>query len=443
MKLKVFLPVLMIGLMISSLSMAQDQSKYGEDPETCGIKLSTYTEFFNQGNLNDAMPAWRWCFLNCPEATKNIYIHGTKIVEHFIANATVDSVKEAYVDTLMMVYDSRIQYFGQEGLVLGRKGVSMLKYRSGQVEEAYDVFAKSYELSGAKTEYFALKYYMNTAAVLFGDSKLTKENVVEIYSNVSDAISTQIANDSGKKLPKLEKAAADIEQIFVNSGAADCEAIISLFGPQFEENPDDLDLAKKIVGLLDRGKGEECQLSDLYMNTAVAVYAAEKTSSAAHSIGQGYFKRGDGANAEKYYKEAIELEEDPLKKADMYYEMGLLYYGTLKNYPAARNAARSAIGENPNHAKAYILIGKVYAASGCGETAFEKKSVNWLIVDQFVKAKSVTEDEDIINDANALIGRYSSKFPTLEEVFWLNYSEGQAITIGCWINETTTIRCIK
>ncbi|PLX06788.1 MAG: hypothetical protein C0596_13875 [Marinilabiliales bacterium] len=387
------------------------------------------------------MPAWRWCFVNCPEATKNIYIHGTKIIELFIDNAADDATKEAYVDTLMMVYDNRITYFGQEGLVLGRKGVSMLKYRSNDIQAAYDVFARSFELQGDKTEYFVLQYYMNTAVVIFGNEKLTKEDVVEIYSRVSDVINAQINNAADSKKPKLEQTAAEIEKLFVNSGAADCEAIINLFGPKFEADPENLEMAKKIVGLLDRGKSDECQLSDLYMNAAVLVYTNEKSSTSAHSIAQGYFKRDDGANAEKYYKEAIELEEDALKKADMYYELGLLYYGTLRNYPAARNAARGAIGENPNHGKAYILIGKVYAASGCGETAFEKKSVNWLIVDQFIKAKSVTDDEDVIQDANQLIGRYSSKFPTLEEVFWLNLSEGQTVTIGCWINETTTIRC--
>lgn len=440
MKFKVFLPVLLIGLMMSTASFAQDVSKYGDDPETCGIKLSTYTEFFNQGNYKDAMPAWRWCFVNCPEATKNIYIHGTTIVEFFIDNASDDAVREAYIDTLLMVYDNRIKYFNQEGIVLGRKGLSMLKYRPNDIQGAYDVFERSFELLGNSTEYFALRYYMNTAAVLFGSEVLTKENVVEIYSKVSDAINYQVENAAeGPKKEKLVEAAADIEQLFVNSGAADCAAIISLFGPKLEESPEDVELAKKIVNLLDRGTGDECQLDDLYMKAAVVVYQSEKNSSSAHSIAQGYFKRGDGANAEKYYKEAIELEEVDSKKADMYYELGLLYYNILKNYPASRSAARSALAIDPNYGKAYMLIGRLYAATSCGETAFEKKSVNWLIVDQFIKAKSV--DPSVADEANELIGRYSSRFPTLEEVFWLNFSEGQTVTIGCWINESTTIRC--
>ncbi|MDD2633981.1 MAG: hypothetical protein PHW82_00615 [Bacteroidales bacterium] len=445
MKIKVFLPILFVGLMMSSLLNAQDVSKYGEDPETCAVKLSTYTEFFRQKNIKDAMDSWRWCFINCPEATKNIYIHGTTIVEYFIDNATEDSVREAYVDTLMMVYDNRIKYFDQEGVVLGRKGLAILKYRANDMQGAYETFERSFELLGNGTEYFALKYYMNTASVLFGSEALAKEKIVEIFSKVSSAINYQIENETNeKKKERYIATAEEIKQLFVNSGAADCTAIINVFEPQFEANPQDVELAKEIVALLESGKGDECKLSDLYMNAAVLVYSKEKTSSAAHSIAQGYFKRNDMQNAEKYYNEAIDLEQDNTKKADMYYELGLLYYNLGKNYPAARSAARSALNVDPNYAKAYMLIGKIYAATGgCGETAFEKKSINWLIVDQFIKAKNVTDDEEILKDANELIGRYSSRYPSLEEVFWLNLSEGQTVTIGCWINETTTIRCNK
>ncbi|MDD4150334.1 MAG: tetratricopeptide repeat protein [Bacteroidales bacterium] len=445
MKFKIFLPVLIIGLVMSSLVKAQDVSKYGDDPEACAIKLSTYTEFFRQDNYKDAMNSWRWCFINCPEATKNIYIHGTTIIEYFIDNATDDTVREAYVDTLLMVYDNRIKYFGQEGVLLGRKGLAMLKYRSNDVQAAYEVFERSFELLENSTEYFALKYYMNTAAFLFGGDFLTKEKIVEIFSKVSTAINFQIDNESNeKKKETYISTAEEIKQLFVNSGAADCAAIINVFEPQFNADPQNVELAKEIVDLLDSGTGDDCKLADLYMNAAVLVYNTEKSSSSAHSIAQGYFKRNDSGNAEKYYLEAINLEKDDSKKADMYYELGLLYYNLVKNYPAARSAARGALAIDPNYGKAYMLIGRVYAATGgCGETAFEKKSINWLIVDQFIKAKNVSSDADVAKDANELIGRYSSRFPTLEEVFWLNLSEGQTVTIGCWINETTTIRCTQ
>ena len=57
----------------------------------------------------------------------------------------------------------------------------------------------------------------------------------------------------------------------------------------------------------------------------------------------------------------------------MYYELAL-YYSNFKNYVKARQAARNALVNNPNYGKAYILIGRLYAAGGsCGETVVEKK----------------------------------------------------------------------
>ncbi|MCK9254278.1 MAG: hypothetical protein GX793_08830 [Bacteroidales bacterium] len=442
MKTNVFLTGILLTVMLSNSLIAQE-GNFGDDPENCRVNLSTYTEFFNQKNYTDAMPAWRWCFVNCPEATRNIYIHGTTIIENFIADQTDEEIAEAYIDTLMMVFDNRIKYFGQEALVLGRKGISMLKYRNTQIKEANEVLKRSFELGKESSEYFVLQYLMQTTAILYGNEDLSKEEVVTTYSELSDAINFQIENEGNEtKKARLEETAQNIEELFVNSGAADCITIINLFGPKFEENPEDIALAKKIISLLDGGNSDECKLSDLYMKCAIASYNFEKTANSAHSIAQSYFKRGDAANAEKFYEEAISLESNSLKKADMYYELALLYYSNFKNYSKSRQAARNALVNNANYGKAYILIGRLYAAGGsCGESVVEKKSINCLIVDQFIKAKNV--DPSVATEANDLINRYAAGFPTGDDLFWENYSEGQTITVGCWIGETTTLRAKK
>ena len=38
--------------------------------------------------------------------------------------------RELLIDTLMMVYDWRIQNFGREGYVTGRKGIDFYKFRT-------------------------------------------------------------------------------------------------------------------------------------------------------------------------------------------------------------------------------------------------------------------------------------------------------------------------
>lgn len=436
----VILSVLVFGLLFSRFAIAQDE-KFGSDPEKCRVHLSTYSEYFNQKNYVDAYPSWTWCFHNCPEATRNIYVQGATLIEHFISKETDLEKKNAYVDTLMMVYDNRIKYFGQKANVLGRKAISMLRYRPEQVKEAYDVLSESFELGGNETEYYVLEFYMSTSVVMCNTGVLTKENIVDIYSKISDALNYQIANEPvDNKREKLVEVAKKVEDIFVSGGFADCETVIKLYTPKFAANPTDIELAKKILSLLDAGKSDECKLSDLYMSVATLLFNNEKSASFAHSIAQAYLKRKEAGNSEQYYNEAIKLESDLQKKADMYYELGLLHYGLTNDYVKARAAARNAIACNPNHGKAYMLVGRIYAsgARGCGETAFDKKVVYCLIVDQFVKARNA--DPSVASEANEMIGRYASNFPKREEAFWINVNEGDVVTIGCWINETTTVR---
>jgi len=442
MRLKVLYSVAALTLVLSSVAYAQEN--YGSEPETCRTNLSIYTEYVNQKNYHDALPAWRWCFENCPGATRNIYIHGVTIMEYFIANESDPAIQQAYVDTLLMVYDRRMEYYGQREIQLGRKGVALLKYRPDAVEEAKKIFDEAYALSGNNTEFFVLGIYFKTGLALLNQGKLSKDELVELYTKVIDGLNEQLANETKEaNIPKIQEAIKTVEDLFATSSAADCATIINIFEPKFIQNPTDVEMAAKIIALLDRGRSDDCKLSDLYLKAAVLLYNNEKTANAALSLAQSFFKRGENANAEQYYLEAINLEQDNLRKADISYELGLLFFANFKNYPKARQYARMAINFNPNHGKAYMLIGRAYAAgsAGCGENAFEQKAVNWVIVDQFIKARNV--DPSVAEDANEMIGRYSSRFPTQEEAFWYDIKEGQSYTVGCWIGETTTVRFIK
>lgn len=430
-------------MLFSTVTYAQN-----EEVDDFTVQMSTYTEFYNQKNYRDAYPTWKWCFDNSDDkvdrkATKNIFIQGPTILENIIAMREGEA-REAAIDTLLLIYDKRIKLYGQEERYLGVKALQMYKYRNDKLAENYDMFARVFEIAGNATDYNVLKFYMVVAMNRYNKEEISKEEVVNIYSSISDALAEQVEKEAKEdKKAKIQDAANTVEELFVNSSAADCKSIIEVFSPKFEADSSNVDLAKKIVNLLRKGNSDECRLSDLYMRAAIVMYESEKSASAAHAIGQAYFKRGESGKAEQYYNEAISLEEDNLKKADMYYELGLLYFTNMNNYAKARQAARNALSSDPNCGKAYMLIGRVYAAGGrdCGESAFEKKSVYWLVVDQFQKAKSV--DPSVADDANQLIGRYAEYFPTKEDAIWADVLEGQSVNIGCWINETTTARFVK
>jgi len=215
-----------------------------------------------------------------------------------------------------------------------------------------------------------------------------------------------------------------------------------MYSSKLEENSTDVELAKKVISLLNMGNADECKLSDLYLKAATILYENEKSAQAAHSLAQSYFKRKEAEMSKKFYQEAISLEEDPSKKSDMYYELALVYNHLMNSYQAARDACRSAVANNPSCGKAYMLIGKIYSvtAKNCVEGKFEKKAVNCLIVDYFIKAKNA--DPSLTDEANQLIARCSSLFPSNEDAFWgtTEIHAGDVFTVGCWIQETTTIR---
>ncbi len=411
---------MMAAVMIFSASV------FAQDDFT--VNMSTYTEFYNQKNYKDAYPTWKWCFENCDDrvsekTTKNIFIQGPTILENVIATREGDA-REAAIDTLLIIYDKRIQLYGQEATYLGSKAIMLNKYRPQNYVDVYNMCARVFELAGNSANYGVLKLYMVVALNRYEKEEISKEEMVNIYSAIADALAEQVEKETKEdKKAKIADAATAVEELFVNSSAADCKSIIDVFSPKFEADPTNVELAKKIVKLLRNGNSDECKLSDLYMRTAIVMYENEKSSAAAHAIGQAYFKRGESGKAEQYYNEAISLEESNEKKADMYYEL--------------------ALAVDPNYGKAYLLIGRVYAAGGkgCGNDAFENKWVYWVVVDQFQKAKSV--DPSVAEEANKLISTYSAYFPKAGDAFWADMKEGATVTVGCWINETTTARFIK
>jgi tetratricopeptide (TPR) repeat protein len=432
MKAKVLF-IMMAIFLAGSIANAQDEdAKFGDNPDKCRAQLSTYDQFYNQDNYKDAYPAWSWCFKFCPQSTKNIYIQGPKILEYKIANAEGDQ-KEAYIDTLLQIYDQRIEYFGEEGKNKGRKAIDIMQYRPGKAMQAFRLFEEAIALDSILSEVNTIGRYMQLSTILYKNNALDAVELIEIYAQLVDILGTQI--EAGQ--PAAVKAKEQIDAMIINTGVLDCDKMVEIFTPMFEENPDDEKLLKVIQNMMER---EKCFSTELYAKVSEKLYENDKSASTAHTLAQYFFKNNQSEKAESYYKEAIELQEDESKKADLYFEMGLLYFNQMDQYSTAKSYALKAISADANYGKAYKLIAQIYAkvANDCGENDFEKRAVNWAIVDKLLQARSV--DPSIAEDVNEMISRYSARFPKKDDAFFYGITEGQSYEINCWINETTTVR---
>ena len=66
------------------------------------------------------------------------------------------------------------------------------------------------------------------------------------------------------------------------------------------------------------------------------------------------------------------------------------------------------------------------------------KCTYFAVIDKLQKAKSV--DPNLAEKANELISTYSRYTPKDEDLFFIGIKKGDAVTIGGWIGETTTVR---
>jgi len=423
-------------------------SKYGQDSVKCIENNSLYYEFYKQwktsnfenASWKDAVTPWRWVYLNCPQSTINIFLHGESIVEAMVTNETDKTLKEKYIDTLMMVYDNRIKYFGKEGYVLGKKGVDLYKYRPESYEEVYAILGKSISLEGNASGGPALIYYFRAAEKLVKAQKADKSILVDIYDQVSDIIDFNLkdcqAKNDTKNIANWENVKTNIELSF--EPYATCEDLISIYSVKFNNTPNDIDLLRKITKILDK---KNCTDSDLFFKATENLHNLEPTANSAELMGKMYIKKEEYSKATTYLLQAIDLYEDDNDRADVHYLLANVYF-QVKQFSNARAQCYEVIKNRPNDGKAYILIGDLYASSAkdCGDNDLTNKVAYWAAVDKYSKAKSVDSDPNIQDLAVTKINTFSQYFPATQTIFFYDLNKGDSYTVGCWINETTTVR---
>jgi tetratricopeptide (TPR) repeat protein len=405
------------------------QGKFGIDEQKCKENLSMFREYYKQGNFLDAYGPWMWAFKNCPQASQNIYKNGPKIVKAKIK--TDNNNKLQHIDTLMMIFDQRIQYFGKEGYVLGLKGYELLGVDKSRSEEALEYLKISIDLDGNKSSVQAVYGYMK-AMVNLEKSKLRSSiDVLNAYSIVSEIIDYNIINES-KSTKYFIQYSQKVEDLF--TPYAKCDDLISLFSQKYNPQIDDINLLKKIVKLL---SNKECTDSDLFFSASNRLFELEPSASSAYQMSKMSISKGKISDAITFAKQAIDSEENSSKKAK-YYLVLADAYRSQGSYSSARQAVNNALSLRSNWGEAYISLGNIYiaGAKSCG-TDFESQTVYWIAVDAFIGALS---DPNTKSLASKNINTYSKYFPNKETCFFNGVNNGSNYEVKCWINKSTKVR---
>jgi tetratricopeptide (TPR) repeat protein len=413
-------------------------SKIGPDSIKTIENYSMYREFFKQKNYDEAMGYWRYIYKYAPGLRKQTFLDGASFYTMQVENATTQAEVDKYLDTLFMIYDKRLECYGEEDYILNKKALDILNYKPGQFDLAKEALEKSMKLTDKETPYYMLMPYFQVLLNLKIQDKVKPEYIFDKYQYVQSIVDYQVAQKSQYKDDYVETMAA-IEEMLATIGGNifDCSNLLPIYKQKYEENPNDLENVKMVYVKL-----KNCSDDPFYMELIKKINTLEPNSFMTLMLANIHLRAKEYDLAIPLMEKAIALETDNSKKAEYLYSIAEIRYSE-KNFSQSREYARRASQMNPNWGKPYILIGKLYASSGslCGPgTGYESQKVLFPALDYFYKAKNVDNSAENQKEANDLIGKYSYYLPETQELFMMGISPGSSVFIGCWIQENSTVK---
>ncbi len=440
MKMKMFVAALFLSLGASS-AIAQE----------CNANSSISHEAVRAGNFKDAYAPCMAVLKECPTLKYYTYTDAKKILRALMTEIKDrnNADYQKYFTELMGVFDLQIQYLPQLNQklkasqqvpayeLLGDKAVDYLQYApSAKLDEAYAWLKESVDAGKGASKGATLNAFLDISTKKVQADKSHTGQYFQDYMDATKYIEEAIANETKPNTKSyLEALKENFTPIFVSSGVADCESLQTIYGPQVEENKTDSVVLQKALNVL---KLMRCTDSEAYYAASDYMYRIKPTADAAIGVGYMYIKKEQYEKAMPYIDEALAMETDNAKKAEMAYLAAASLSGA-KKYSQARKYCYDALKYNENFGNAYILLANLYAASpNWSNEGALNRCTYFVCIDKLQRAKNV--DPSVAEKANELIATYSRYTPEAKDLFMLGYKPGDRVTVGGWIGESTTIR---
>ncbi len=429
-----FLMTVWLGLIISKSNGQCSEWNWPEDKKTTEEKVALLQDAMNAKKYRQALKPFKWLVTNTPTLNYGIYVHGVNIYEALADREKDATKKKIYIDSLLTIYDLRMNVCGDVENVLWRKAQSAFKYlingsEANRVLPIMDSVFNHYHKTASDG---LLLPYMQTTVISTQKYKMLDENaILSRYDNLVSITEDRIksASNNPKQKAKLIKTRKDIDEWLLKVIKPDCDFVRKSLAPRYHQNPNDLVMAKRIFTYMLQGK---CIEDPLWLETAETIFAKEKDYGLGKNISLRYLTKEDINKAEIYFDETIALAPTAKDSADIFY-----YRGTMETKKGdkvkAREYFQKCIASDNTRKDAFERIGDLYFASfdecakknqQADDRAIYLAAYNW-----YVKAG---------NAKKMLMAK--QLFPSREEIFVVNYHKGDQIRVGCWINEVVTLQ---
>ena len=439
---------LTIGMMLALATMpAMAQYIKGcpeELQETMREPVALYQENWKQYSnskderyLIEAYPYWKIFVEKCPANGKNIYTRGVTIMEAKIKAAATAEDRASLIEELMALYDTRIANFGEASKVTAMKAMELEQLLGAEgLERYYKLYSDAVQMEGELEAAYLVKYMEATINyVRAGYAEPTL--VVDNYDIASDLLEDELQKNAADsvKAATIRGYIAGVEAAF--SPYASCDQLVEIYGKKFEADPENVELLKKITGIMTR---KRCTRQELFFKATENLYRLEPTPATAMRMGMMCLEKDQYSKAVEYLNDAVKGVEGKDRYTALLY-LGHAYAGQ-KSYSAARNAYNAAAAVDATKGEPYLRIAVLYGSSTGSATDdnVSGRSAYWAAVDALNQAKRVDPSEENVEACNKMIATYSAHFPKQTDAFMAGLENGKRFTVPGWIGVSTIVR---
>lgn len=384
-------------------------------------------------NYRGAANALHWLMTNAPGLYEGLYINGYKAYEELAEKASGDA-QNALLDSMFVCYDLKAAEFELSPLEKNNKAYRYYKYwksNKDKIMEGVAAYEDAYTVDANDIINNNLVSYMDMIrrANAYGNN-IADDKIIDIYFQINEVMDQKEA--AGEDKSKLDRYRETITSVLIQTIGEEklnCDFINENLAPGLDQK-EDLKLAKKVFGLL---LSRQCGDSPYFMKAANIIQREEPTEGLAKVMAQRFAAAKEYDKALEYYNSALSISTDDQKRAQLNLDMSKIHIAQGDKAKARAAALEAAKLDNSLAKEAYSFVAGMYMGSfnDCSqkESQIEDRAVFMAAFDMYQRAG----DTEGMNNAKA-------QFPTVSDVFTANKKEGDAITVGCWIQVKTTIR---
>ncbi len=349
---------------------------------------------YSSQNWKEVREAVLWLEKNAPIATPGLYSRGAYALGQLLTTAQSPEEKKMYLDEMMHLFDTRLKYlkYLNAGVAEGKKGrategdVLINKanyfhiYGRGVSDQytfntIYDMYKKGMEkidaeggreVRGVYIQYFFMvsdemykldnNYYREQYLNDYLESKDVCEKMLQLAKEETDSVAAQ------KIVAEYDQPLAVIEQLFMNSGAANREQMIALYTPLVEKNKADVNYLRNAMTVLST---YDCDDADVYYTAARYAYAIEPTYESAIGLAALAKKEGKQDEMITYYNKALELAKNDKTRASISFAIAQSLIRS-KQYTGAQHYLDKAVSLNSD-LEGKVLYTKAGIATALGQ----------------------------------------------------------------------------